>query len=163
MEFFKQLGIFALTAGLIGISAHFIGEALPRERFRWDRFPFAAYGWEREGKIYARLRVEKWKNKLPDKSRFVRSTVRKSVGADRSSERMWRLVQETCVAEAVHWALLVISPVMLLVMRPPYGAVAAVLYGLSNLPFIIIQRYNRPRLVRAAQRAGRLHAAQEEA
>ena len=30
--------------------------------------------------------------------------------------------------------------------------VATVLYGLSNIPFIMIQRYNRPRLVRLYKR-----------
>ena len=32
------------------------------------------------------------------------------------------------------------------------GTVAAVLYALSNLPFILIQRYNRPRLARLYRR-----------
>lgn len=155
MELWRQLGIFVLTAGGIGILAHLIGEALPRERFRWDRFPYAPCAWERDGRFYSRLKIESWKNKVPDKSRFVPSTVRKSVGLDRSAGHLWRLVQETCVAELVHWVLLVVSPVVLLVMKPPYSVIAAVLYGLSNLPFIMIQRYNRPRLVRAAQRAGR--------
>lgn len=160
MEFLRQVGLFVLTAGVIGILAHLIGEALPRERFHWDRFPFALYGWEREGRFYAKLKIERWKNKVPDKSKFVPTTVRKSVGLDRSCAHMWRLVQETCVAELVHWALLVVSPAVLLLMDPPYSIAAAVLYGLSNLPFIAIQRYNRPRLVRAALRAERREKAQ---
>lgn len=62
------------------------------------------------------------------------------------------LARETCVAEAVHWALLVISPVLLITMTGWLSIVATVLYGLSNIPFIMIQRYNRPRLVRLYKR-----------
>ena len=59
---------------------------------------------------------------------------------------MERLLQETCVAECVHWALLVISPILLFTMESPAAYVMTPLYGLSNLPYIMIQRYNRPRL-----------------
>ena len=56
------------------------------------------------------------------------------------------------MAEAVHWALLVISPVLLITMTGWLSIVATVLYGLSNIPFIMIQRYNRPRLMRLYKR-----------
>ena len=52
----------------------------------------------------------------------------------------------------MHWALLVISPVLLITMTGWLSIVATVLYGLSNIPFIMIQRYNRPRLVRLYKR-----------
>ena len=58
-------------------------------------------------------------------------------------------MQETCVAECVHWVLLFLSPVFLVTMARPYSVVAAVLYALSHIPFIMIQRYNRPRLLAA--------------
>ena len=50
-------------------------------------------------------------------------------------------------------ALLLISPVMLLLTEPPFSVAATLLYGLSNVPYILIQRYNRPRLLRYAARA----------
>ena len=52
----------------------------------------------------------------------------------------------------MHWALLVISPVLLITMTGWLSIVATVLYGLSNIPFIMIQRYNRPRLMRLYKR-----------
>ena len=55
-------------------------------------------------------------------------------------------MQETCVAELIHWLLLVISPAVLLFAHGPMAVLVAALYGLSNFPFIMIQRYNRPRL-----------------
>ena len=149
----QNLLVFLLAAGVIGLAAHFVGEALPRRWFRCDRFPYAAHAWERGGRVYNRLHIEKWKDKLPDKSKFVKSTVRKSVGRDVTPAHMLQLAAETCVAECIHLALLLISPVMLLLTEPPFSVAATLLYGLSNVPYILIQRYNRPRLLRYAARA----------
>lgn len=146
---------FVVTAGIIGILAHILGEKLPRAKFDPGKFPYAPYAWEKDGKVYEKLGIAKWKDKMPDKSKFTfaqNKTVRKSVGRDASGAHFELLARETCVAEAVHWALLVISPVLLITMTGWLSIVATVLYGLSNVPFIMIQRYNRPRLVRLYKR-----------
>ncbi len=138
---------FGATVIVVGLATHFIGEALPRRWFHYDRPPFAPWRWEREGRIYDQVfRISKWKNAMPDKSQAVKSGVRKSVDADASAAHLESLLAETCVAEAVHWGLLLISPVMLLTMRPPWRWVGWGIYALSNLPLLAIQRYNRPRL-----------------
>ena len=144
----RDLVAFVVLSGVIGILAHVLGEALPRAAFDHTKFPYAPYAWERSGRIYNRLHIERWKNKLPDKSRHVRSTIEKSIRGDCTPEHFLRLIRETCVAEFVHWALLLISPLLLLALHSPAGVAATIVYGLSNLPFIMIQRYNRPRLVR---------------
>lgn len=154
-EVLLNLISFVLTVGIIGILAHILGEKLPRARFDPEKFPYAPYAWEKEGKAYEKLCIAKWKDVLPDKSKFAfaqNKTVRKSVGRDASAAHFELLARETCVAEAVHWALLVISPVLLITMTGWMSIAAAVLYGLSNIPFIMIQRYNRPRLVRLYKR-----------
>ncbi len=140
---------FVIPVGVIGILAHVIGEALPRRWFDASRFPYRAYAFERNGRFYEALGIRKWKNVLPDKSRIAPGTYRKAIrgGAQQhSAAHMERLLQETCVAECVHWALLVISPILLFTMESPAAYVMTPLYGLSNLPYIMIQRYNRPRL-----------------
>ena len=64
-----------------------------------------------------------------------------------------RLLQETCVAETVHWALIALSPLFLVLMEPVYNVIACLLYICpGNLPFIAIQRYNRPRLAAIYER-----------
>ena len=149
----RECALFLAMAGVVGILAHLLGEALPREKFDATRTPFAPWKWEQNGKVYHKLGIERWKNRLPDKSRYVKSTVEKSIHADCSAAHFESLARETCVAEAVHWALLLISPLFLLVLHTFVGVTITVLYGLSNLPFIAIQLYNRPRLVRLYQRA----------
>ena len=135
-----------------GVAAHFIGEALPRRRFDPRRFPFAPWPWEKSGRLYRALRVRAWKNKLPDMSRVAPDMVRKSVSLTGSAAAAERVAVETCVAEAVHWALMLLSFVIYLLYSQPPGAALAVLYGLSHVPFIIIQRYNRPTLTTLAER-----------
>lgn len=140
---------FVIPVGVIGILAHVIGEALPRRWFDASRFPYRAYAFERNGRFYEALGIRKWKNVLPDKSRIAPGTYRKAIrgsAQQHSAAHMERLLQETCVAECVHWALLVISPILLFTMESPAAYIMTPLYGLSNLPYIMIQRYNRPRL-----------------
>ena len=144
------LGIGYIAAA--GIASHFIGEALPRERFDPLRAPFAPWRWEKNGRVYRALRVYAWKDKLPDMSRIAPDMVKKKVSLTGSWQEARRVSVETCVAEAVHWALMLLSFVIFLLYPEPLGAAIAVLYALSHLPFIVIQRYNRPTLVTLAER-----------
>ena len=147
---------FVVTAGIIGILAHILGEKLPRAKFDPEKFPYAPYAWEKDGKAYEKLGIAKWKDKMPDKSKFTfaqNKTVRKSVGGDVSGAHFELLARETCVAEAVHWALIVcVTPLLACAVPGLSGAVIALCYVLGNLLFVIIQRYNRPRLVAIQKR-----------
>ena len=135
-----------------GIAAHFIGEALPRGRFDPRRFPYAPWPWEKSGRLFRALKVYAWKSRLPDMSRVAPDMVKKRVSLTGSSDEVGRVAVETCVAEAVHWVLMLLSFVIYLLWPRPLGAALAVLYGLSHVPFIIIQRYNRPTLATLAER-----------
>ena len=42
---------FVVTAGIIGILAHILGEKLPRAKFDPEKFPYAPYAWEKYGKV----------------------------------------------------------------------------------------------------------------
>ena len=141
----------------IGIASHFIGEALPR-RFRYDRFPYRAWKWEREGRIYDKLRIRAWKDRVPDMSRICGDMVPKRLGRCPTSEEVYRLVQETCVAEIVHVGLCLCAPVIWLFWQSWIGVVLSAIFVICTLPFMMIQRYNRPTLVSLAKRL----AAREE-
>ena len=79
---------------------------------------------------------------------------RKAV-TSRSADRARLLVQETCVAEAVHLGLMALALPVLLIWPGWGGVLLAAAYALGNVPFILIQRYNRPRLLRLAERLER--------
>ena len=100
-----------------------------------------------EKKLYKRLRVRKWKNHLPTfrPERFDtnRRTVKEIIGA-------------TCQAEVVHEIIMIFS--LLPIALIPYlgGGVALIITSalsmLIDLLFVILQRYNRPKLIRIMAR-----------
>ena len=136
-------------AVVLARAAHPLGQALPR-RFHPERPPFRPWKWEKNGRIYSRLGVEKWKKLVPDMSRLLPDMVKKQVTPTAvTAAQPAVLVQETCVAEAVHTASSLLGLICLW-LWPGWGGAAVwlVWFLLGNLPFILIQRYNRPRLMR---------------
>ena len=112
-------------------------------------------GWFREkgfeGKFYKLLRVRKWKKYLPtyDPNTF-----------DASQRNVKEIVGATCQAEIVHEVIMVFS--LLPIASIPFlgGATAmivtSVLAMLFDFLFVILQRYNRPKLVRVMDRFQKL-------
>ena len=140
MSGFAKCVIWLLALALL---AHPLGQALPRRWFDGERFPYRCYKWEKQGRIYTRIGVERWKTLVPD-------MVKKQVDPTAvTAAQAAVLVQETCVAEAVHTASSLLG-LLCLRLWPGWGGVIvwAVWFLLGNLPFILIQRYNRPRLLR---------------
>lgn len=152
MTILNQILTIVKYIAAVGILAHVAGEALPRQWFHWERFPYRAWAWEREGKAYEALGIRWWKDRLPDKSKHTKRTFTKQMQGHQGRDSLLRFVQETCVAECVHWILIFLSLPLYTFVPTPLGLVVTVIYALSNLPFILIQRYNRPRLIRILQR-----------
>ena len=130
-----------------GILAHIIGEAVPRRWFHADRFPYAPYQWERNGAVYERIGIRGWKDKLPDMSRVIGRMYPKRFDRFPTAEGVERLIAETCVAEATHVVLCFLSPLTWWFWRTYVGVLLSALVVICNLPFILIQRYNRPHLM----------------
>ena len=134
----------------LALLAHPVGQALPRRWFDGGRFPYRCCKWEKQGKLYTRIGVDRWKTLVPDMSRILPDMVKKQVQPNAvTAAQAEVLVQETCVAEAVHTASSLLG-LFCLRLWPGWGGVAVwlVWFLLGNLPFILIQRYNRPRLIR---------------
>lgn len=148
----SQLVKFALVTIAIGAVCFFVGQMLPRKNFRYDVFPFKCYKWERNGEVYTRLRIQYWKDRVPDMSQYVKSMYAKRITVFKDIKYLKQLVVETCIAELIHVALIFISPIFLLFMEGGWGVGGMVCYILGNLPFILIQRYNRPRLLMLIER-----------
>ncbi len=143
------LSVFYIAA--LGVASHFIGEAVPRQKI--DPARFKPYSWEDGGRVYRRIGVHKWKDLLPDKSVYVKSMVKKHPDGKFTAQSLNMLIIESCIAEATHVALIMLSPVILLLTPGVAGAIVwATDVVLFNLPFIIIQRYDRPRYAKLARR-----------
>lgn len=130
-----------------GILSLIVGQLLPRRWFDYDAFPFRAFKWENGGRIYEKLKVRAWKDHVPDMSLIIPKMVKKKAALARTSKAMDRLIRETCVSEFIHWLLeICICAAVCIKVRGALGAILAAIYAVGNLLFIIIQRYNRPRL-----------------
>ena len=146
---------------VLGILSHFVGQALPRARFSGESFPYRTADWENGGRVYEKLGIKHWKDALPDMSRIMPDMVKKKMTRQSRKQGMDVLIAETCVAECVHYWLIVLSLGIFLFWRGVWALVFWLVYNiLGNVPFILIQRYNRPRLVLLEQRRRRRAAKQ---
>lgn len=146
---------------VLGILSHFVGQALPRARFSAESFPYRTADWENGGRVYEKLGIKHWKDALPDMSRIMPDMVKKKLTGQNREQGMDVLIAETCVAECVHYWLIVLSLGIFLFWRGVWAVVFWLVYNiLGNVPFILIQRYNRPRLVLLEQRRKRRAAKQ---
>lgn len=146
---------------VLGILSHFVGQALPRARFSAESFPYRTADWENGGRVYEKLGIKHWKDALPDMSRIMPDMVKKKLTGQNREQGMDVLIAETCVAECVHYWLIVLSLGIFLFWRGVWALVFWLVYNiLGNVPFILIQRYNRPRLVLLEQRRRRRTAKQ---
>jgi glycosyl-4,4'-diaponeurosporenoate acyltransferase len=113
--------------------------------------------WERGGKTYkARLKVKKWKRLLPAVAAVVKGGFSKKHLGNADAAYVWRFILETCRAEFTHWVIFLFSPIFFL-WNDWWIGLIMVGYGLAtNMPCIVIQRYNRIRLERMYARYNRV-------
>lgn len=133
----------------IGILSFVVGRLLPKKWFDPQAFPYRAFPFEKDGALYRRLRIQKWQSRIPDMSRvFPGLMPPKALGGKPTKAQLDVMLRETCVAECIHALLCFGGLFCVWLWDGAGGVVAAVLYFLGNIPFILVQRYNRPRLHR---------------
>lgn len=90
---------------------------------------------------------------MPDMSKILPDMMpSKKLPKKATSEQLERMVQETCVAELIHNLLCFLGFGCVLLWKGAGGWIIALLYMMGNIPFSIIQRYNRPKLVQIMQK-----------
>lgn len=136
---------------VLGIASQVIGMNLPRRYFDPNGALYRPWRAEKGGRAYEKLGIRRWKGKLPDMSKFVKSMMPKSVRSRFDAETALLMAKETCVAELVHLVLAVCGFPCVFLWRG-WGFLAWGLYALGNLPFIMVQRYNRPRYMAVLNR-----------
>ena len=96
-----------------------------------------------EEKLYNRLKVKKWKGKMPtyDPATF-----------DPKLHSWDEIAQAMCQAEIVHEVIAVLSFLPLLAAIPfgafPVFFITSLVSAMYDLTFVILQRYNRPRILK---------------
>lgn len=143
MELINCVIYYSLT----GFMCFLFGRFVPKKLFNPNIFPFRTFGWEKNGAIYECTGVKHWQNKVPDMSKLLPGVMpAKSVGNMPNSESILIMLRETCVAEFVHWILFLWGLGCFRFFKLKTAVIVYIIYVASNAPYIIIQRYNRPRL-----------------
>jgi len=140
--------VWAAWSTVVGYTAH----RLPSVRLAHDTALTRLRPWEHEGRVYERLRIRSWKDRLPELGAAFRGGVSKRSLRSRATTDLERFAVETRRAELVHWAIPLVTPVFVL-WNPPVLLLAMVAYAVvANLPCLLVQRYNRGRLLRTIAR-----------
>ena len=104
-----------------------------------------------EKNLYAMLGVRKWKKYLPTYS---------SDAFDTSKKTLKEIVGATCQAEIVHEIIMVLSLLPIALIPLLGGAWAMIITSVLSMAFdslfVMLQRYNRPRLLRVMTKFHRL-------
>lgn len=143
MDLLRCLIFIALMGILSFLAGRLLSKWLKPETWKI----FSCFAFERGGKLYDRIRIHDWQNKVPDMSKLFPGLIPEKAMTGTNTERLELMIHETCIAELVHGLLCLGGFYCLHLWKGPGGLVLTVLNILGNLPFMLIQRYNRPRLV----------------
>jgi glycosyl-4,4'-diaponeurosporenoate acyltransferase len=151
-----NIALWATSQIASGYAAH----RLPLDRLQEDRWLLRLRRFETDGRWYERrLRISRWKDRLPEAGAFFDGGMTKRTLPGRSDADLERFAAETRRAEIAHWASFTCLPFCVL-WNDGLGIALMCLYGLVvNLPLIAIQRSNRSRIdrilaARTARRPG---------
>jgi glycosyl-4,4'-diaponeurosporenoate acyltransferase len=142
--------------GVAHAGTGYLAHRVPVPWLARDRWWFRPRRGESVGFYRHRLRITRWKDRLPEAGALFAGGVSKRHVPDGAGGGLERFVVETRRAELGHVLCALCGPVFVL-WNPPVAALLLVAYGvLVNAPFVAVQRYNRIRAERVlAARARR--------
>lgn len=151
----------ALLWGAIHLSVSYLMLKVKDKHYKNTSLDLKTYPFEKEGTFWQRYtHVKRWKDQLPEGSTYFKSSYDKSSLQDTSRETIEKFYIETNRAELTHWLTMLMAPIVL-IFNPRWTYSIHIIYAIiSNLPFIIIQRYNRPRFKKILKRQDDLNAKQ---
>lgn len=149
MWFFRNLFLWFVLHMICVYLCH----KLPDAFYRKDLFYFRSLPFEAQGFFYERFfRVKKWKSILPDGGKINRYGFEKKKLSALSIAYLEQFHLETKRAELIHVTGLATSLIFICIHEFPFGLLVFIVAAFLDLPFILIQRYNRPRLDRLIQK-----------
>ncbi|MED4759766.1 glycosyl-4,4'-diaponeurosporenoate acyltransferase [Priestia megaterium] len=106
---------------------------------------FKVQSWETVG-IYKKFGVHRWKPWLPDGGKLFKRGFYKKKWESRTKEYAQLFLVETNRAELTHW-ISILPSILFFIWNSPSIGVWMVIYAIvANVPFILVQRYNRIRI-----------------
>ncbi len=140
--------------GAIGLALGWWATHWSAERVGHDGPLTRLRAWERGGDGWMRIGVHRWKDDVPEAGALFGGEAKRRLRSARD-EDLVRFVGETRRAERVHWLHASSGPLFGLAFPAPIAVAMVISAVLFNAPFIVIQRYNRGRLLRILARRER--------
>ncbi len=125
----------------------FLCRILPDSFFNPNKFLYRKYNWEKNGNFYVKkLKIKKWKDKLPQYVAKDGFSKRNLNSINPNDSYINTFIMETCRAEWNHFMCSMYAIISFAINTFSYALIFSVIPIVANLPFLIIQRYNRIRL-----------------
>ena len=143
----------AIVVAVWGSIAGFAFLAVPRSFLQSLRSKYKCFKFENNGLFYDKyLKISKWKDKMPKFSAIMHKGFNMEAVERISPEYLDLFIDETIRSEFCHIFLVLSSPIFYLVNDSlRWGTGVMIAFILGNFLFIMIQRYNRPRLMRVKE------------
>jgi glycosyl-4,4'-diaponeurosporenoate acyltransferase len=139
-----DVAVWGGWSAVVGYWAH----RRPITAFADDSARYRLRAVEANGRLYERLGIKRWKDRLPEAGGLFTGGFSKRSMRTRDRAVLERFVVETRRAEWTHWTIMSATPVFL-VWNWWWVELLMVVYALAaNLPCLLVQRYNRARLAR---------------
>lgn len=144
-SFFNALIVNILLAVIWHLSSFIFCVSVDTKFFDPEKRMYQPKSWERGGRFYCdALHIQKWKDLMPQhigKDGFSKDHLDAV-----SVEYLDEFIMETCRAEWNHTINCLMCILLLLINRLLTAVFLSLLLFMGNLPFVMIQRYNRFRL-----------------
>ena len=152
----------AVLVVIDAICALFVRYCLPKKVFN----PFlkvynVAKG---ERKFYERIGVRKWKDKIPEAGQLFANFAKTEIADMTNNEYVYKFMTETIYAEIMHWLSTALSFLIIFIdlSLALYVALPLVIGNMIlNILPVMVQRYNRPKLMVLYQRNERTKKKEE--
>jgi len=147
--------VFAITiisllvlVAIDAVCALFVRYCLPKKVFN----PFLKiYNvGKNERKFYERIGIRKWKDKIPEAGQLFANFAKTEIADTNNNEYVYKFMSETIYAEIMHWLSALFSFLIIFIdlkLALTVGLPLVVGNMILNLMPVLVQRYNRPKLM----------------
>lgn len=146
-NFISRLLFSAMCIAIAGLVAGLLFALIPKEFFLKNERFFVPFKFEDGGRLYSRVfKINTWKDKLPQFSELTKIGFDKTALTNLSANYLELFKIETMRAEFTHVFLIITSPLYAFFGARIIVPLTVVGSMIGNIPFLMIQRYNRARI-----------------
>ena len=154
--------IYILVIGQVGF---FFGLSLPRDCFNENAFPYKLFDWEKNGRIYEKIHIRKWKDKVWELGGMAGGFSKSKVADPHSKEYIQTFIIESHKGLLDHFLRIcfgffdiILYPRYVWTVGVPVALVNVALNSMSSM----VLRYNLPKLKIAYARLSKIQQTSSE-